>query len=60
MTLNNLTEQQIEMLISSLSVNPNIEGWDKEDTLKWVRLQLKEQRRGGGWKARMREEGYVI
>jgi hypothetical protein len=60
MTLDNLTEQQIDMLIGSLSINPNIESWDKEDTLKWVRLQLKEQRRGGGWKARIREEGHVI
>jgi len=60
MQLNNLTEQQIEVLISSLSVNPNIEGWDKEDTLKFMRLQLKEQRRGGPWKARIREAGYVI
>jgi hypothetical protein len=60
MVLENLTEQQIELLISSLSVNPNIENWDKEDTLKWVRLQLKEQRTGGAWKRRIREAGNVI
>ena len=60
MQLNNLSEQQIELLISSLSVNPNIEGWDKEETLQWLRLQLKEQRHGGPWKARIREAGYVI
>jgi hypothetical protein len=60
MVLENLTEQQIELLISSLSVNPNIENWDKEDTLKWVRLQLREQRAGGAWKRRIREAGNVI
>jgi hypothetical protein len=60
MVLENLTEQQIELLISSLSVNPNIENWNKEDTLKWLRLQLREQRAGGAWKARIREMGFAI
>lgn len=60
MQINNLTEQQIELLISSLLVNPNLDEWDKEETLQWLRLQLKEQRRGGPWKARIREAGYVI
>jgi hypothetical protein len=60
MILENLTEQQIELLISSLSVNPNIENWDKEDTLSWLRLQLREQRAGGAWKRRIREAGHVI
>jgi len=60
MVLENLTEQQIELLISSLSVNPNIENWNKEDTLKWLRLQLREQRTGGAWKARIREMGFAI
>ena len=60
MVLENLTEQQIELLVSSLSVNPNIENWNKEDTLKWLRLQLREQRAGGAWKARIREMGFVI
>ena len=60
MQLNNLSEEQIEQLISSLSTNPNIEGWDKEDTLQWLRLQLNEQRVGGSWKRRIRESGYII
>jgi hypothetical protein len=48
------------MLISSLSINPNIEGHRKEDLVQWLRLQLKEQRNGGAWKARIREKGYSI
>lgn len=48
------------MLVSSLSINPNIEGHRKEELLQWVRLQLKEQRAGGPWKARIREKGGVI
>jgi len=60
MNLLNLKEEQIELLVSSLSVNPNLEEWDKEETLHWLRLQLKEQRKGGPWKARIREAGYAI
>jgi hypothetical protein len=60
MNINNISEQNIEALISSLKVNPNIEGWDKEELLKWLRLQLKEQKIGGAWKRRIRESGCVI
>jgi hypothetical protein len=60
MNLLNLSEENIEMLVSSLSINPNIEGHRKEELLQWVRLQLKEQRAGGPWKARIREKGGVI
>jgi hypothetical protein len=58
--IDNIKEQDIEMLISSLSINPNIEGHRKEDLVQWLRLQLKEQRNGGAWKARIREKGYSI
>jgi hypothetical protein len=60
MNLLNLSEENIEMLVSSLSINPNIEGHRKEDLVQWLRLQLKEQRNGGAWKARIREKGGVI
>ncbi len=60
MNINEVIEQDIEMLISSLSINPNIEGYRKEELIQWLRLQLREQRSGGGWKARIREKGYSI
>ena len=60
MTLNNLTEEQVESLIGSLKINPNIPEDEKEDTLQWCNRQLREQKTGGAWKRRIREEGYVI
>ena len=60
MTLNNLTEQRVESLIGSLKINPNIPEDEKENTLKWCSMQLREQKAGGAWKRRIREEGYVI
>ncbi len=60
MTLNGLTQTQIEQLIQSMEVNPTIEAHIKEPTLQWCRLQLVEQKQGGAWKARIREAGHVI
>jgi hypothetical protein len=60
MQLNGLEEDQIELLISSLKVNPNLKEGDKEELLRWMRIQLKEQQTGGAWKARIREAGIVI
>ena len=60
MNLLNIKEEELELLINSLSVNPNISEWDKEPLVTWMRLQLKEQRAGGPWKARIREAGYSI
>ena len=60
MTLNCLTQTQIEQLIQSMEVNPTIEAHIKEPTLQWLRLQLDEQKQGGAWKARIREAGHVI
>ena len=60
MELNNLTKDQIEMLLQSLKVNPNIEEGDKVETMDWCRLQLKEQLEGGAWKSRIRRMGHVI
>jgi len=41
MNINNIKEQDIEMLISSLSVNPNIEGHRKEDISAVVKITIK-------------------
>jgi len=60
MTLNCLTQTQIEQLIQSMEVNPTIEAHIKEPTLQWLRLQLAEQKQGGAWKRRIREAGHVI
>jgi DNA replication protein DnaD len=60
MTLNCLTQTQIEQLIQSMEVNPTIEAHIKEPTLQWCRLQLTEQKQGGAWKRRIREAGHVI
>ena len=50
----------IQQMYDSLRTNPTIEAWDKEETLVWVNLQLKEQKTGGAWKRRIREQGHVI
>ena len=60
MTLNNLTEKQVKSLIGSLKVNTNIPEDEKENTLQWCNRQFREQKTGGAWKRRIREEGYVI
>ncbi len=60
MCLNGLTETQITQLIQSMEVNPTIEPHIKEPTLRWMRLQLNEQKQGGAWKRRIREAGHVI
>ena len=60
MELSNLTEEMIQQMYDSLRTNPTIEAWDKEKTLVWVNLQLKEQKTGGAWKRRIREQGHVI
>ena len=60
MSLNCLSETQINQLIQSMEVNPTIEAHVKEPTLQWLRLQLKEQKQGGAWKSRIREAGHVI
>ena len=60
MNLENLTEKQIKNLIHSLAINSEIPVEKKSDTLDFCSEQLKEQRAGGAWKRRLREEGYVI
>ena len=45
MQLCNLTEKMIRQMYDSLRENDKIEYFDKEDTLVWLNLQLKEQQK---------------
>ena len=47
-------------MIESVKKNPNIEPSLIEQILNPVRLQFNEQLKGGAWKRRLREQGYVI
>lgn len=51
MNLLNLKPEVIEKIIQCVE--------DTEDK-KWIQLQYKEQKEGGAWKARIREQGYSI
>lgn len=60
MTLHNLPKEHLELMIKSVKINPNIEPSLIEEILNPVRLQFNEQLKGGAWKRRLREQGYVI
>ena len=60
MNLHNLTKEHLEMIIQSVKTNPSIEERVREEILKPIRLQYKEQLKGGAWKRRIREQGHVI
>jgi len=60
MNLLNLTQDTIEQIIKSISNDPTIEAHVREEHVKWIRLQYREQKEGGAWKRRIREKGYVI
>ena len=60
MNLLNLSETEVNQLIESLAKNPKIAEDEKEQTLNWLREQLSEQKVGGAWKRRLREQGNVI
>lgn len=47
----NLKPELVEQILKTLEPSK-----DKE----WLELQFKEQQIGGAWKARLREQGYVI
>jgi hypothetical protein len=51
MQLNNLNEEDIKVILIGLTDNK---------LKSWIKLQLEEQVKGGGLKARIRERGYVI
>ena len=60
MNLLNLKPETVEQIIASMKCDPNIEPHIKEEHLKWIRLQVNEQKKGGNWKARIREAGHSI
>jgi hypothetical protein len=60
MTLNGLTQEQMQMIYESIKINPNINESIKSTFQPWIKLQLDEQVKGGAWKARIRESGMVI
>jgi hypothetical protein len=60
MTLYNLTEEHLQLIIDSVKTNPSIKPQLVEEILKPIRLQFNEQLKGGAWKRRMREQGHVI
>lgn len=51
MNILGLEPSTIEKIINSLE-----ESKEKE----WIKLQYKEQKEGGAWKSRIREQGYSI
>ena len=60
MTLHNLKEEHLEMIIDSVNSNPSIEAHVREEILKPIKLQFNEQLKGGAWKRRIRKQGHVI
>jgi hypothetical protein len=61
--LNNLTQEQVARIIYSLDFTlkndpTKVDGI--RETAHWVQLQQDEQKKGGPWKARLREAGHVI
>jgi hypothetical protein len=60
MVLNGLTKEQMEMIYNSIKINPTVEEGDKVDVQKWIKLQFDEQVKGGAWKRRIRDLGFVI
>ena len=60
MTLHNLTKEHLELIINSVKTNPTLSPSLIEEILKPIRLQFKEQLKGGAWKRRVREQGHVI
>jgi hypothetical protein len=60
MVLHNIPSEHLELIIDSVNTNPSIEAHIREEILNTIRLQFKEQLKGGAWKRRMREQGHVI
>lgn len=58
--LHNISTEHLKIIIDSVKTNPNLKASLIEEILKPVRLQYTEQLKGGAWKKRIREQGYVI
>jgi len=54
MNINSLKEEQVLKIIEALSLI------NDRETAGWVFKQYSEQKKGGAWKRRLREQGYVI
>jgi len=54
MNINNLKEEQVLKIIEGLDLI------SARETARWVFLQYSEQKKGGPWKKRLREQGYTI
>jgi len=54
MNINSLEEKQVLKIIEALSLI------NDRETAGWVFRQYTEQKKGGSWKKRLREQGYVI
>jgi len=66
MNISNINQDQYEFILKLLD-ETSIEWTElvprrncKEDLRSFVKLQYDEQIKGGPWKARIREQGYVI
>ena len=60
MNLLNLKPETVKQIIESINHDPTIEADVREEHTRWIRLQYEEQKKGGAWKARIREQGHVI
>jgi len=63
MTINNLSKDQMARIIYALDFtlkNDPTKVAGIRETAHWVDLQYTEQKKGGPWKARLREQGYAI
>lgn len=51
MNLHNLEPNVIEKIIEAL---------EESNDKNWIKLQYEEQKKGGAWKARIRDQGFSI
>jgi len=54
MNINSLKEAQVLKIVEALSLI------NDRETAGWVFKQYQEQKKGGSWKKRLREQGFVI
>ena len=54
MNINSLKEAQVLKIVEALSLI------NDRETAGWVFKQYSEQKKGGAWKKRLREQGFVI
>ena len=57
MNLHQLTANDVTIILAGLKVINPIK---HKELIEWITLQKEEQLLGGPWKARIREQGFVI